>query len=352
MDTAALEAYLADCREHTLAELQRFLPEDDRHTGGLYRLMLDYPLRPAKALRPALAIATCRALGGGLDRVLPTAAVLELYHNAFLVHDDVEDGSELRRQRPTLHREHGVPIAVNVGDGMLALSLGPLLENTRTIGLGPALRVLSLFGRMARESAEGQMLELAWIRDGHWSPGERDYVRMVWKKTAWYSFITPLTVGALCADSDPALEAALGRLGTFLGVAFQITDDLLNLAGAEDATGKERDGDLWEGKHTLILGHALAEASDAERAVASRILAKPRPRDVARPAPGDKTGADVTVLRGLIERAGSLDHAARVARRWAAGAERVLEQRLQGLGGGVHRDFLVGLVAYVADRSW
>jgi geranylgeranyl diphosphate synthase type II len=88
--------------------------------------MLDYPLREAKALRPAMCIATCRALGGSTEGVLQSATVLELYHNAFLIHDDVEDESEKRRDGTTLHRAHGVPVAINVGDGMLALALEPL----------------------------------------------------------------------------------------------------------------------------------------------------------------------------------------------------------------------------------
>lgn len=121
-----------------LGELEALIParrDLDEH-AGLYDLVLDYPLREAKGLRQFLSIVTCRALGGLLDAVLRSAAVLELYHNAFLVHDDVEDGSELRRGASTLHHAHGVPIAVNVGDAMFALSLRPLLENIEIIGLG------------------------------------------------------------------------------------------------------------------------------------------------------------------------------------------------------------------------
>src|SRR5262245_62243345 len=124
--------------------------------------MLDYPLREAKGLRPALAIATCRALGGKVDAVLPTAAVLELYHNAFLIHDDVEDDSLMRRGRAALHQDHGIPVAINVGDAMLALSLEPLLKNMAVIGLGPSLLILQAVARMTRESVEGQALELEW----------------------------------------------------------------------------------------------------------------------------------------------------------------------------------------------
>src|SRR4029434_4446423 len=87
-------AYLEESRQVVVGEIQRFVPKRGRLSAVLYVLVRDYPLRTAKALRPALCIATCRALGGRLEAVLRSAAVVELYHNAFLVHDDVEDLSE------------------------------------------------------------------------------------------------------------------------------------------------------------------------------------------------------------------------------------------------------------------
>ena len=163
-EALSIDSYLQDCRQRTLEEIERHVPADRRYTAGLYDLMLDYPLRPAKALRPALCVGVCLGLGGQLDAALPSAAGFELFHNAFLVHDDVEDESLLRRHGPTLHVKYGVPIAINVGDAMLATALAPLLDNVRVLGLGPALKILTLFVRMARESAEGQMMELDWIR--------------------------------------------------------------------------------------------------------------------------------------------------------------------------------------------
>src|SRR5262245_6124293 len=165
---AALAEYLDECRGLVQEEIRRIVPADRRRGAVLYELIFDYPLRDAKGLRPSLCIATCRALGGKLEAVLRSAAVLELYHNAFLIHDDIEDESLMRRGGPTLHRVHGVPIAVNVGDAMLALSLQPLLDNIGVIGLGPSLRVLSAVARMTRESGEGQALELSWVRRGAW----------------------------------------------------------------------------------------------------------------------------------------------------------------------------------------
>src|SRR5260221_5175409 len=105
-----LDEYMSECRQLILEELDRRMPRSSRCRPVLYDLMLDYPLREAKALRPTLCIATARALGGSLEAVVPTACVLELYHNAFLIHDDVEDDSDRRRGGATLHRRFGVPV--------------------------------------------------------------------------------------------------------------------------------------------------------------------------------------------------------------------------------------------------
>jgi len=341
-DPQRLGLYLSDCRSQVQDEIRALIPADRADTGGLYRLMLDYPLREGKGLRPALAMATCRGLGGPLDAVLRTAATLELFHNAFLVHDDVEDGSELRRHRETLHQLHGVPIAVNVGDGMLALALRPLLENVERVGLGPALNVLDVVTTMARESAEGQALELSWVQENRWDQGDRDYVRMVYKKTAVYSFVTPAVVGALCARAQAQVRAALSRFAVPLGVAFQIADDLLNLAGQEAVIGKESCGDLWEGKHTLILMHALRTAGGPERQRAIALLGQPR---------ADKDAAEVDWLLNLVHRQDSLAYARDVARRYARRAAVSFAGLARWFGDSVHRDFLEDLVDYVVDRT-
>ncbi|HEY7371849.1 MAG TPA: polyprenyl synthetase family protein [Polyangia bacterium] len=348
--------YLAEARRLTLDEIGRYLPAERRHTGGLYDLMMDYPLRPAKALRPALCIASSLAVGGHLDGVLPSAAALELFHNAFLLHDDVEDGSEKRRHEPTLHKLHGVPMAVNVGDGMLALALDPLLDNVGALGLGAALRILRVFARMARESAEGQMLELHWIRARKWDVRDAEYLRMVHKKTGWYSFITPTLVGAIAGSAGGALREALARFALLLGIAFQIQDDVLSIAGAEADVGKDALGDLWEGKYTLILLHALRTVPPAERDEALRILALergPRAADDGAEGRPAKQEADVQWLAALVRgRDGqSLRYALRIAVEHARRARHLLDTRLESLPGSVHKQFLAALVDYVIERA-
>lgn len=378
------DRYLASARAAALGEIRALLDRPGRYHPILYQLMLDYPLREAKGLRPALCIATCRALGGRLDAVLPSAAVLELYHNAFLVHDDVEDASLVRRGMPTLHEAHGVPVAVNVGDGMLALALQPLLDNVGRIGLGPALRVLEAVSRMCRETVEGQALELHWVRQGAWDLSDDDHVELVVKKTGWYSFITPVMVGCLTAGAAPAVQEGLAAFARSLGVAFQIQDDLLNLHGELEAYGKEIGGDLWEGKRTVMLLHALRTCSPAERAWALDLLARPRPDGRASRlqaltdellASGSldraghaalrealasggttttappKTEPEVRELLALLQRQGSLDHGRAVARAWAERAADELTAALRPVRPSVHTRFLEALVDYVHQRD-
>jgi geranylgeranyl diphosphate synthase type II len=334
--------YLAACRGIALDEIRSFVPRNPRKPGGLYDLMLEYPLREAKALRPAICIATCRALGGSLEAVSRSAATLEFYHNAFLIHDDVEDGSEKRRDEPALHRMVGAPMAINVGDAMLALALEPLLDNVRLLGLGKALRILRAVAQMARVSAEGQAVELSWVRDNRWDQTDHDYLRMVHQKTSEYTFLTPVTIGAIAAEAPAPLVYRLRLFATFLGLAFQIQDDVLNLTGDERAYGKEVAGDLWEGKRTLILLHALRSATCDEQREATAILAKPRPQ---------KTPADISLLRSLIARYGSVQYARGVAARRAARAEVAFGAIARTLPPSQHLRFLERLTGYVATRQ-
>lgn len=276
LSQADFDGYLAESRSLVLDEVRRFVRDSPFH-DVLYDLVMDYPLRPAKGLRPALCLATCRALGGALSAALPSAAVLELYHNAFLIHDDVEDGSERRRGGPTLHSTHGAAIAINVGDAMLALAMGPLLENVRVVGLGRALRVLEAVTHMARRTAEGQALELIWAREGARSLDDAAYIGLAEHKTAVYSFVTPIKVGAILGGARATMIESLVEVGRLLGIAFQIQDDVLNLVADEGPYGKERYGNLWEGKHTLAVAHMLRTAPADRRARAETILRKTRP---------------------------------------------------------------------------
>jgi geranylgeranyl diphosphate synthase type II len=348
-DELLVARILADARAVVQAEVAR-LVQRRRETGygPLYDLLADYPLREGKGLRPAICLASARAVGGRTDQALLSATALELLHNGFLVHDDIEDGSTFRRGGPTLFESHGVPIAINVGDATNVLSVAVLLENVAAIGVRKALLVLREFERMARESVEGQAIELDWISTHAFDLDDADYVRMAYKKTCWYTVIAPLRIGVICG-SPPGPEAPLDEeltplvdLGFHAGIAFQVTDDLLNLVADELVYGKESAGDLWEGKRTVMLLHFVRTASPATRARALRLLEAPR---------REKDPAEIGWLADAMVEAGSLDHGRAVARTYS---ERALEIEAAAFVGGDDSDdrhFLREMLNYVIDRT-
>ncbi len=346
-DSELVARTLGRAREDVLRELELVFAER-RKTGygPLYDLLADYPFREGKGLRPAICFAACRAAGGRTEQALVSASALELFHNAFLVHDDVEDGSEFRRGKVTMLREHGAPVAINVGDATNVLAMELLLGNTATIGVRKALLVLREVERMARESAEGQAIELSWITSGRFDLGDRDYVRMAYKKTCWYTVIAPLRIGVICGSGPGPLAPLedellpLIELGFLAGIAFQIHDDLLNLEADEDLYGKEISGDLWEGKRTVMLLHFMRAAPAADRRRALRLLATPR---------GAKPFDEVAWLRAAMEEAGSLDHGRKLAREYS---ERALveDAGLAFLEDNDDRRFLREMLRYVIYR--
>ena len=312
--------------------------EPRRH---LYSLVADYPRRGGRMLRPTLCIAAARAFGGTLEQAVRSAAALELLHNAFLVHDDVDDDSDERRGRPTLHALHGVPVAVNVGDALTVLGLRALIDNGAALGARLALLVLEEAERMARESIEGQAIELGWRRDNAVTLADGDYLEMVLKKTCWYTTIFPLRVGALIGRRRPLEAERFLRFGFFLGAAFQIQDDVLNLAGDPVRYGKELGGDLWEGKRTLMLLHLLRSAAPDERSRLSDFLSEPR---------RERRAADVAWVRERMDAYGSIAHAQRTAHALAGAARHEGEAVLRDVPGSRDARFIAALPTWVLER--
>jgi geranylgeranyl diphosphate synthase type II len=343
MTGAARDAYLEASRVATLEVISALLTEEERRMPA-YASVLDYPLREGKGLRPALALAMGQALGASAGEVLPTASVLELYHNAFLVHDDIEDGSLVRRGKPTLPVQIGLPLAVHTGDTMLALALAPLLDNMRLLDLGRALRLLDLVARVSRRTAEGQALELTWIHERRWNVSEEDYVEMVTLKTGWYTFAAPLLAGAIVARAPDDTLARIQAFALDLGVAFQIQDDLLNLSSDERTMGKEAWGDLWEGKRTLVLSSLFARATDEDVAFATAVLEKERPSaEPAEERTFDALVADL-VATGVADEAS-------LRSRFATRARASWDGIAADLTDSPHKSFLESIVDFVVHRS-
>lgn len=311
-----------------------------RGSPWLDDLVADYPLRPGKALRPAILLAACQAFGGRMEEAAPAAVGIELLHNAFLVHDDVEDDGELRRGRPALHRLHGMPLAVNAGDGLAMLALEPLLRDGR---LGQRLvRTLSEeLLTTARTTVDGQATELGWRRDPTITCTPDDYLEMIGRKTCWYTTIYPLRAGAIIGTRSTAGLGELSRFGYLLGAAFQIRDDLLDLLGSAERFGKRPLGDLREGKRTLMLIHLLRAAAPPDRAWLAGYLAGSR---------SERTDADVARVLAMMRSHGSIEFALEYGRGIGASAHEAFESAFRDVPDSPHRAFLGGLVSYMLER--
>lgn len=242
------------------------------HPDPLYQeLLQDYPRRGGKMLRGLLTYYSALAHGAPEEAALLAGEGLELFQNWVLIHDDIEDGSEERRGRPALHRLHPMPLALNAGDALHGEMWGLLAQGVARGVLGP--EVLLEFHQVVRRTAYGQHLDLLWTLTGRLDLTPEDYLRMVAHKAAYYTAVTPLRLGALLAGREP--PPLYEEAGLKLGTAFQIVDDVLNLEG-DEAYGKERAGDLYEGKRTLILIRFLEEATLEERQRAMALLRLPR----------------------------------------------------------------------------
>jgi geranylgeranyl diphosphate synthase type II len=280
---ATLEEYGALTR----AALQEWLPKEEPKRY-LYDLVADYPARGGKMLRPCLCLATAVAFGANRQDALRAAVSIELLHNALLVHDDIQDESDERRGQPTLHAIHG------------------------------------------------------WQRDNAMDLDDGDYLEMVLKKTCWLTSIYPLRIGALIGTRRAHLDLApFLRFGFYLGAAFQIQDDVLNLIG-DDRYGKEINGDILEGKRSLMLLHLLREARPALRKQLETFLAKPREKRAA---------AEVSRIRSAMERYGSIAYAQEIARGLADAARHEFDHAFQHVPDTRDRRFIEALIRYVIERE-
>lgn len=343
-----LRAFLDEAVPSVNRELYAFLPEEEP-ADLLYLPMRDYPGRGGKRFRPALVLLVCEALGGDPEDALRTAAAFEMLQSFLLVHDDIEDGSEMRRGKPCLHRIYGVPLALNVGDALYAKVFEILLSNLPRLGSTRTFRLLDEMVCGTRITCEGQAYDLGWVRD-RYTPTAEEFIKMLSKKTGWYSGRGPCEAGAIIANADDPLRRAAGNFGESLAIAFQIRDDLLNLTVGEDAAqrapgategsyGKERGGDIEEGKRTLMIIDLLDKSTEQEGRRLLSILDRDR---------SENTPEEVNWVIAIMERYGSIQYAKAVCEERARQAIAYLDL----LPSSTARDILSELGRFLIERTF
>ena len=282
----------------------------------LYGPLSKYTANGGKRHRPLICEVACKAVGGTAEQARSAACAIEHFHTAALIHDDIADESLLRRGEPCMHITEGEGIAINCGDLALSLVTGTVLRD-ESLSDGVKLRILRELVDMTTRTIEGQALDLGWARDERFDISIDDYLIMAQHKTAFYSGAVPLAVGAIIGGGTEEQIAALRAYGMSTGLAFQIQDDLLNLVGDAKKQGKDFRSDITEGKRTLIMVHALSNATPEERDELLQILQS-------------KT-TDPNLLARAVEiadHAGSLDYARSYATKLAHEHEDLLRETL------------------------
>jgi len=327
--------------------LKSYLPR--RFPREHYEMVSDYPLRQGKYLRPGLLLLSTAMLGGSQEKAVLLAAAMQASEDWLLIHDDIEDHSEYRRSiastpRPTLHKLHGEDLAINAGDALHIIMWRILGDAVEKIGGPQGWEVFRKMNDILLTTTEGQALELLWTQKDVVKVKRADYYRMISKKTAYYSIIGPLQLGAMVAGrgNRKTLEA-LERWGKPLGYAFQIRDDLINLTQSSRVMGKERGGDILEGKRTLMLIHLLEHCSKKESARIAAIYKKDRQ---------DKTETEKNYVIRLMKHYGSLGNAADAIARNCRIARAEFDKFAAGLPDSEAKESLREAISFIENRVY
>ena len=214
-----------------------------------------------KRLRPYMVIKSCELLGGNTRHAMPAAAAVEMIHNFSLVHDDIMDNDEIRHGVPTVHKEFGLPIAILAGDVLFSKAYQSIIQANV-----PPESISHLVSRLAGacvDICEGQLLDIKMAENKE-IPSQTEYITMIKKKTAAL-FEVSCAMGAICATQDRRDVTNLAAFGRYMGIAFQITDDLIGVMGDPKITKKPVGNDLREGKKSLPILLAIRAAQGTQK---------------------------------------------------------------------------------------
>ena len=279
-----------------------------------------------KRVRPALLVLTARMLGEVSPSVIRLAAVVELIHNATLIHDDVIDQSDTRRGRPSANTHWGNPMTVLAGDWLYMQSFAAALREK-------SFDVLTTLIGITQKMVEGELLQLTVL--GRADVQSQELLDIAERKTA-HLFSGCMRLPALLAGESSASVGKLTEIGLDLGMSFQLVDDLLDLTSTKEAMGKPVASDLKEGKVTLPLCYAMEDKVAGASAKVQQVLDEGAFRSVA-----------VADILGLVDEADGVDRTRVLATEYASRATRALES----FPPSVYRDAITSIPEFILNRQ-
>ena len=216
-----------------------------------------------KRLRPYMVIRSCQILGGKASLAMPAASAVEMVHNFTLVHDDIMDNDEMRHGVPTVHRKFGMPVAILAGDVLFSKAYQTISDSKLSSKSNNQL--ISRLAKACVDVCEGQLFDIKMAEEKR-IPSQSEYINMISKKTAAL-FDVSCAMGAICATNNKNDIQNLSSFGKNLGIAFQITDDLIGVMGDPKVTKKPVGNDLREGKKSLPILMAINSAKGKDKKI-------------------------------------------------------------------------------------
>jgi geranylgeranyl diphosphate synthase, type I len=284
-----------------------------------------------KRLRPYMVIKSCQILKGKVSNAMPAASAVEMVHNFTLVHDDIMDNDEIRHGVPTVHKKFGMPIAILAGDVLFSKAFQVITDSK--LSSSATIQLVSRLAKACVDVCEGQLLDVKMAEERK-IPSQAEYITMVGKKTAAL-FDVSCAMGAICATNKIKDISNLSSFGRNLGIAFQITDDLIGVMGDSKITKKPVGNDLREGKKSLPILMAIKLAKGNEKKIILKAFGN------SKISKNDLNKA-VDIIRSL----GIEENVRKQALKYAEKAEKSLESY-----SGSAKTELISLLDFVVKRS-
>jgi len=238
----------------------------------LYDAAAHLIIHGGKRLRPHMVIKSCQILGGSTSIAIPAASAVEMIHNFTLVHDDIMDNDEMRHGVPTVHKKFGMPIAILAGDVLFSKAYQIISDSK--LSKDAKIKLVSRLAKACVDVCEGQLLDIKMAEEKR-IPSQKEYITMIGKKTAAL-FDASCSMGAICATGNQNDISNLSDFGRNLGIAFQITDDLIGVMGDPKITKKPVGNDLREGKKSLPILMAIELAKGKDKKIILKAFANPK----------------------------------------------------------------------------
>ncbi len=339
---ASFKEYVGANKAAIYSKIMEYLPM--KEPLGHYTMVREYSERQGSYRRPGLLLLTGQMYGAKLEDLLLPAAAMQASEDWILIHDDIEDNSELRRGKPALHKLYGSELAINAGDAVHVAMWKMLKDHIENVGLKKGGRLYDKFYQMLEYTVEGQYIETNFIYNvrSMAKASEDLYLRIAGGKTGYYSVYGPMQLGAIVAGQKDATLSMLKEIGNPAGTAFQIVDDILDMTADEKTFGKKRYGDLYEGKLTMIMLKTFANANAFEKEKIERIYSKRREQ---------KTAEEIQYLADMVEKHGGISFAKERAQFYGEQAKAALEKYEKKIPDNEYRAILVSAIEEMYKRE-